>query len=162
MRSVNYLLVGAMLVSPLGTRVVFSEEFDVCGIESAMAFDEWQEWRKLTPVPIRSREHIDWVIIYVDDLARSSDLASTGAYAECAKVVKVHFSNARGTDILRLMLMAKMAAGFDPDHGDWWYGMYDGKAGTSVIEEGAIANCIVCHQRASDTDYIFASEVARP
>jgi len=28
-----------------------------------------------------------------------------------------------------------------------------------LIEEGAIANCIVCHQRASGTDYIFASGV---
>lgn len=155
------MLVGAMFAGCglLGARVATAGDFDVCGIESVMAFDEWQAWHKLTPAPIKSPEHIDWVIVYVDDLARASNLTTAGEYAECAKVVKVHFSDARGTGILRLMLMAKMAPGFDPDHGDWWYGMYDGKAGTSVIEEGAVANCIVCHQRAAGTDYIFAPDV---
>lgn len=59
------------------------------------------------------------------------------------------------------MLMVKMPAGFDPDNGDWWYGMYDKSVETSVIEQGIIVNCIACHNRASGTDYVFSTAVVR-
>jgi len=101
----------------------------------------------------------EWVNIYVDDLAKGSDLASAGQYTECAKIVKVHFTGASGTEVRWLMLMVKMPVGFDPDNGDWWYGYYDASVGTSVIEQGIIVNCIHCHEQASGTDYIFSKEV---
>jgi len=134
-----------------------AQDLDHCDISSAMAFEEWREWAAIFPEPYRSNANgqSDWVNIYVDGLTEAS---TTGEqFEECAKIAKIHYTNARGIQTRRLMLMVKMPSGFDPDHGDWWYAMYDTAVGTSVIEQGVIANCIKCHERASDTDYVFMS-----
>jgi hypothetical protein len=132
-----------------------AQDLDHCEISSAMAFEEWKEWRMIFPEPYRSNEHRDWVNIYVDGLTAAS--ATDEQFEECAKIAKVHFTNSSGIESYLLMLMVKMPSGFDPDHSDWWYGMYDTTVSTSVIEQGVIANCIKCHKRASNTDYVFMS-----
>jgi hypothetical protein len=50
--------------------------------------------------------------------------------------------------------MIKRNTGFDPDHGNWEY-FY--KELDSDIESGKIASCIECHQKAADTDHVFAT-----
>jgi hypothetical protein len=132
-----------------------AQDLDHCDISSAMAFEEWREWTVIFPEPYRSNEHRDWVNIYVDGLTAAS--ATGEQFEECAKIAKVHFKEYRRIESYLLMLMVKMPSDFDPDHGDWWYAMYDTTIGTSVIEQGVIANCIECHERASDTDYVFMS-----
>ncbi len=132
-------------------------DFDECGIDSAVAFEDWRIWNKTTPEPYLSSQHAnDWVTIYFDDLAKTADLVSTGKFAVCAKIGKVHFRSARGIVPRYLMLMVKMPAGFDPDHGDWWYGYYDISVGAALVEQGAIEGCIKCHKQASGMDYVFA------
>ena len=107
------------------------------------------------PEPYRSNEHRDWVNVYVDGLTAAS--ATEEQFEEGTKIAKVHFTDFRGIETYLLMLMVKMPGGFDPDHSDWWYGMYDTTVSTSVIEQGVIANCIECHKKASNTDYVFMS-----
>ena len=85
--------------------VTNAAEFDACGIESAMAFDDWQAWAKTSPQPYYSHQHAkDWVSVYFDDLAAGSPLQSTGQFSECAKIVKVHFADASATAVRHLML----------------------------------------------------------
>ena len=132
-----------------------AQDVDPCEISSAMAFEEWKEWTRIFPEPYYSSEHRNLVNVYVDGLTTVS--ATGEQFEECAKIAKVHFTGATGIETYLLMLMVKMPSGFDPDHGDWWYAMYDTTVGTSVIEQGVIANCIKCHERASDTDYVFMS-----
>ena len=130
-----------------------AQDLDHCDIISALAFEEWGEWTMIFPEPYRSNEHRDWVNVYVDGLTAAS--ATGDQFEECAKIAKVHFTDVRGIETYLLMLMVKMPGGFDTDHGDWWYAMYDTTVGTNVIEQGVIANCIKCHERASGTDYVF-------
>jgi len=153
-------LFSAFLLSfPLGSKVAFAAEFDECGIESSIAFEDWRQWAKTTPEPYFSREHGNrWVTIYFDDLAGISDQSDNGKFTVCAKIIKVHFTGVSGATPRKLFFMVKMRPGFDPDHGDWWYGNFNATAGAAMIEQGAVKACINCHQRASGTDYVFFKE----
>ena len=55
-----------------------------------------------------------------------------------------------------LTVMAKQPAGFDPEHGDWWYGRLevDGTA-TSSRFVGKVTFCIACHAGAGGGGYLF-------
>jgi len=156
-RLVYYLFIAVLPGYQLAQLDAIAAEFDECGIESSIAFEDWKQWAKTTPTPYFSREHGNrWVTIYFDDSAGAADQSTNEEFVECAKIVKVHFTGMSGTTPRKLFLMAKMPAGFDPDHGDWWYGNYNATAGAAMIEEGAVEACIACHQRASGLDYVFS------
>ena len=153
------ILISAFLLGDIyDMKVAIAGEFDECGIESSIAFEDWRDWEKTSPKPYRSGEHRSWATIYFDDQASTSDASTNGEFTVCAKIVKVHFSDISGATPRKLFLMAKMPAGFDPDHGDWWYGNYNATAGAAMIEQGVVEACIDCHQRASGTDYVFFKE----
>ena len=157
LRWLVYCLFSAVLLGQFGQLNVIAAEFDECGIESSIAFEDWRQWAKTTPEPYLSREHGNrWVTIYFDELADTSDKSSSGQFAVCAKIIKVHYFSERSRTLRKLFLMAKMPAGFDPDHGDWWYGNYNATAGAAMIEQGVVEACIDCHQRASGLDYVFS------
>ena len=61
-------------------------------------------------------------------------------------------------DVLKLTIMVKMPVGYDPDHGDWWYGMSSAD-GVRLSRRGKLTDCIACHQQAAETDYLFSREV---
>ena len=48
--------------------------------------------------------------------------------------------------------MIKRDAGYDPKNGDWEY-FYQDKEGK--LSSGRLKNCIECHQKAKQTDYVF-------
>ncbi len=50
--------------------------------------------------------------------------------------------------------MIKREEGYDPSNGDWEYFYFDT---IDNIESGRMSNCIECHARAKDTDYVFGS-----
>jgi hypothetical protein len=153
------LAASLLILFPLsGLQIAAALDFDECGIESTVSFEDWRGWSKTSPAPYRSGEHQSWATIYFDELAANSSQSTNGQFLPCAKIVKVHFTDDSGTSILKLFLMAKMTAGFDPDHGDWWYGNYDASIGAGMIEQGIVEGCISCHQRASDRDYVFFKE----
>jgi hypothetical protein len=54
--------------------------------------------------------------------------------------------------------MVKMPAGYDPEHNDWWWGMYD-KTGKIAEMSGKVQVCIECHQSLSSDDYVFSKAV---
>jgi len=161
MRRITCLLFSAILLSfPFGSKIANAAEFDKCGIESSIAFEDWKQWAKTTPEPYFSREHGSrWVTIHFDDLAGTPNRTNNEEFPVCAKIVKVHHFNEQSRKLRKLFLMAKMPAGFDPGHGDWWYGNYNAQGGIAMIEEGAIKACIACHQRASGLDYVFFKPV---
>ena len=156
-RKICFLFSAFLLSFPFGSELAIAAEFDDCDIESSIAFEDWRQWAKTTPEPYFSREHGNrWVTIYFDDLAGTSDQSGNGEFAVCAKIIKVHFTGISGDTPRKLFLMAKMPAGFDPDHGDWWYGNYNHTDGPAMIEQGAVDACIDCHKKASSLDYVFS------
>lgn len=55
-----------------------------------------------------------------------------------------------------LTVMVKQPTGYDPEHGDWWYGRLniDGGATASGLT-GKVTFCIACHAGAAERDYLF-------
>ena len=155
LRLAKYLLI---IFSLSSLQIATALGFDECNIESTIAFEDWREWNKTSISPYFSGEHRSWATIYFDELAAKSSQSTNGQFLPCSKIVKVHFTDISGTTTRKLFLMAKMSAGFDPDHGDWWYGNYDTSVGAGMIEQGAVEGCISCHQSAATLDYVFFKE----
>lgn len=153
-----FLLCGCDLVTPK-----MSLDLD-CASEIEKTFENWRYWTKVNPTPLLSEGHKDrgvapYVDVYVDDLAKTTYLAASAPYPECARIIKAKYTDETATKVVRLAIMVEMPAGYDPENNDWWYGRYDA-TGTQAISQGKMwSDCAYCHRRASDTDYLFSEEV---
>lgn len=126
-----------------------------CDLDGESVFEDWKQWAKLTPEPVRSHGHANsWVDIYADELARETYLSAGSPYPECAKVVKAQYFGKGAETVRKLTIMVKMPAGYDPDHADWWYGIAG--PGGSLKREGKLYECISCHRQVKQTDYMFS------
>ena len=124
-----------------------------------MKFEDWRQWTSVTSNPVRSKGHNNnWVGIYVDELAKATYLSASSPYPTCARIVKPIYTDKSGTNVRKLTIMVKMAPGYDPENGDWWYASSDA-TGTRVAPQGRLDGCIPCHKNASETDYLFSKEV---
>lgn len=149
------VLITMALVSPPATG-----ESLPCDVEDQSTFEDWKQWTKLTPEPVRSQGHSrNWVDIHVNERARDTYLAADSPYAECAMIVKPEFRDKSASSVRKLTLMVKMPAGYDPDHADWWYGAADPNG--EVIGGGKINSCIRCHRRVKETDYTFSRQLQK-
>jgi hypothetical protein len=130
-----------------------------CGSGEVMTFADWRAWTEVTDGFVQSEGHSNsWVRIYVDDLAERIYVTGSAPYPECARIVKSAYSDTEGTRFRGLTVMVKMPIGYDPENADWWYGKYD-ESGTKMLRQGKLFDCIICHQKASETDYLFSREV---
>jgi len=69
------------------------------------------------------------------------------------QVAKAHYPDMTGASVAVVMVMAKMQAGYDPDNGDWFYGIYD-PSGTKAMQSGKLEMCQDCHDTYDDQDYL--------
>lgn len=92
--------------------------------------------------------------VYVDEAANAPFDAKQGPYPEGARIVKPQFDSKSAEAPVNVTVMKKMASGYDPDNGDWYYGVYG--ADGSVLNEGKLEACIQCHTQAANQDYVFA------
>lgn len=84
---------------------------------------------------------------------RALSLGAIGDFPEGSMIVK-EMLDVEGTASV-LTVMAKQAAGYDPLHGDWWYGRFEVDGATEGRFVGRVAFCIACHQAAMGGDYLF-------
>jgi hypothetical protein len=97
--------------------------------------------------------------IYYNDAAAESVQAGTFPHAEGSTFVKETLEPT--TLHVAVITAMRKVAGFNPEGGDWQYGMFerqdDGSfAGGWMDVEGA-AMCMGCHVSAADQDYTFLS-----
>lgn len=129
----------------------------VCDAAQTPEFGDYAVWTLVNDHPIPGHE--TQVNIYVDDLSKDIYLSASGAtFPTCARIVKTHLLSATSDEITAVTVMAKMPAGYDPAHNDWWWGMFtpDGK---TALMSGKVSVCIDCHEDAADADYVFSSKV---
>ena len=128
-----------------------------CSADTTPNFTDYAAWTKVNSTPIRGHELS--VDVYVDDLAEEIYLAGSGeVFPVCATIVKTHLVSATSDLITAVTVMVKMPAGYDPEHNDWWWGMYD-KEGTTAQMSGKVQVCIDCHQPQAEADYVFSQAV---
>jgi len=122
----------------------------------SLDFTNWREWYQLNEQPIEGHEV--WVTVHLDEVAREPYSHAAVLMPECSRIVKAHLVSRSSPVVSRVTVMVKMPAGYDPEHGDWWYGMYDPE-GKIPEMQGRVEVCIACHQGAAHADFLFAGPV---
>jgi hypothetical protein len=120
-------------------------------------FSSWRSWRKVNAKRFLSKGHGGkWVDVYVEE--KHADRYLNRNDPEPApvgmRIVKVGYRDEAGTAFEALTAMAKMQAGYDPTHADWWYGVLSEDARTARTQ-GKIEMCIHCHEEGEHTHFLF-------
>jgi hypothetical protein len=64
-------------------------------------------------------------------------------------------------EVASLTVMYKKPPGYDPSHGDWWYGrLHPNGEPTDPAYVGKVDFCMGCHAAAAATDYAFGVDRA--
>jgi hypothetical protein len=96
-----------------------------------------------------------YVAIYVNAKGRESYLSETpGKFAEGTVIVKEKLRNQDAAKPEELGVMVKMQKGFDREAGDWQFLFVD-KDKELTKTRSQLTNCIECHRRQADKDYVF-------
>lgn len=137
------------------------DESKTCIPEESLDFTAWKSWTRINPKTQLSAGHSNvWVAIYVNKLAKGIYINSRGPYPPCAKIAKASYKDRENKQFIDLTAMFKMPAGYDSNNNDWWYATYDQTA-NHAEEKGRLANCITCHEKAEQTDFLFSKEVMK-
>lgn len=112
-------------------------------------YDTWGRPAGWAATPVLSANHMGAYVIRYDD-ATLAAWSGTGEAPDGAISVKEEYSDEAGTTLTGITVMQKVA-GYDPDHGDWFWAKYmpDGTVGMS----GKVDMCYGCHA-AAPQDYL--------
>ena len=150
MKSVLLLLIlSTMIMLDLSASQINKSEF---------TFPRWKSLHKLNTEALKSDAHSAWFDLYVNRLAKKAYVEKLSLYPVGSLVMKPHYSNEERSGIAKLTIMLKMKKGYDTEHGDWWYGVYD-ETGMKGSYQGKIKSCIKCHTQVKETDYMFSESV---
>lgn len=101
--------------------------------------------------------------IYVDEVAAETVNSSTFPYAEGSTLIKERMDPS--TLVVTTLYTMRKTAGFDPDNGDWQYGVLEredsGAFTGGWMDLEASSGCVGCHKGAADTDYTFLSYLGK-
>ena len=118
----------------------------------------WESWTKVNAEPFVSKGHKKpWVNVYVPAEHSASYAALAGEMPQGFAVVKSVHEDVNGAagDVAMLTVMAKMGSDYDPENGNWYYGVLS-KDGSKAMKEGKIEMCIGCHS--TGEDYLFGAK----
>jgi hypothetical protein len=127
-------------------------------VEGNMTFVGWEKETMINSDPLDSDAHNAFIDIYVNDLAKETYLKASSPYPVGARVYKPLYPDENRSECSKLVVMVKMAQGYDPQNNDWWYGVTD-ETGSDIYYQGRIRSCIDCHRTAAATDYMFSKSV---
>lgn len=77
-------------------------------------------------------------------------------YPYAAGTVSIKESHGAEAESINRLYVMKKVPGYDPEHGDWFYGVMSTEGVPS--QKGKVQFCISCHQGAQDKDYLFGFE----
>jgi hypothetical protein len=144
------LVIAACRTAPRAPR-----ELPVTGAIAEHDVSAWPGWPRANPTRFLSKGHgFLWVDVHLaaehlDDYQALNVTPPAGF-----TVVKVGYEKASGGEPLGLTVMAKMPPGYDPENGDWYYGVL-GADGRRATSQGKLAPCLGCHRHADKRDHLF-------
>jgi len=122
----------------------------------AVTCDGWAAWPQINDETFQSEGHQKaWVDVHVDAPFADAYRAGVIPMPVGMRIVKPAHAAASGApgEVTGLTVMAKMEPGYDPENGDWFYGVYD-PTGTVAKKQGKLEMCIGCHGQWSGRDYL--------
>jgi len=123
-----------------------------------LSFEDWQDLPKLNAHRLESTSHKAYIDIHINKLGIKAYVEQLDEFPVGTQIIKPLFSTKTSKKIHKLAIMVKKEKGFDTEHGDWWYGVYDAK-GKEAWHQGKIHSCIKCHETVKETDYLFSEKV---
>lgn len=152
------VLVGAILL----TGITVLAQGVGAGIPAEVA-DYWTWERANAQKSFEASAHPEAKDIYINEAAGPSVHDGTFPHADGSIFVKETLDAA--TLQVSVLTAMRKVSGFNPDGGDWQYGMFERQEDGSFMGgwmdvEGA-AMCMGCHVGASDSDFTFLSYLAR-
>lgn len=118
----------------------------------------WRSWTKVSNARFVSKGHgKKWVDVYVEPQFVEAYMSGGAAMPAGMRVVKAGYADEAGTKFEALTVMGKMPAGYDPEHGDWYYGVL-AEDGVTAKMQGKLETCIDCHSQADARDYLFGTD----
>jgi len=118
----------------------------------------WSSWTKVNAAPFESKGHkAPFANVYVQPEQAATYAALAGEMPEGFAVVKSIHKDAGGSagDVKMITVMAKMGSDYDPDNGNWYYGVLSAD-GSKAMKEGKLEMCSNCHS--TGKDYLFGTK----
>ena len=126
--------------------------------KNQFTFPRWKSLHKLNTEVLESDAHRAWFDLYVNTVAKKAYTEKLSLFPVGSLVLKTHYSDEERSGIAKLGIMLKMKKGYDAEHGDWWYGVYD-ETLMKGSYQGKIKSCIKCHMQVKETDYMFSESM---
>jgi len=119
------------------------------------------DWIRLNPQPnFIESAHPTVKDVFVNEVGADAALTRSFPFPEGSELVKA----STGEDLSVFVVTAmRKVAGFDPDNGDWQYGMFergeDGEFMGMWADVGSEMHtmCVTCHTGAAANDFVFLS-----
>lgn len=127
-------------------------------------FADYFTWERANPQKdLEKSAHPLIKDIYIDKTAAETVASSAFPYAEGSTLIKERMDPAT-LSVTTLYTMRK-TAGFDPQNGNWQYGVLERENTGAFIGGWMSAEnagmCVGCHVSAKDTDYTFLSYLGK-
>jgi cytochrome c553 len=116
----------------------------------------WPSWPRINEATFVSKGHGKaWVDVHVDPAFVDAYRAGAAPMPVGIRVVKAAHDDVEGSpgEVTGVTAMTKMEPGYDPENGDWFYGVYD-PSGTVPKRQGKLAACIGCHDQWPERDHL--------
>lgn len=147
-----------LLLLILSTMMILDLSASQIDHKNEFIFPGWKSLHKLNTEVLESHAHRAWFDLYVNTLAKKAYTEKLSLFPVGSLVLKTHYLDAKRSGIAKLGIMLKMKNGYDAEHGDWWYGVYD-ETGMKGSYQGKIKSCIKCHMQVKETDYMFSESM---
>ena len=128
-------------------------------LQDANYQENWQLWPDKGTFYTGQEPHGMLLTTYLNDVALEALRGSATVLPEGAVVVKENYTP--DSTLAAVTVMYKAAAGYNPDHNDWFFSKHlpDGSLDqmNGMALEGRLDGCQNCHGAQSANDYIFTS-----
>ena len=116
-------------------------------------YKKWDTWPGKSIMIKGTEPHGDFVTIYLNDKAAESVKTQKGM-ANNSVILQENYNRSKELSAVTVMYKVK---GYNPEGGDWFWVKYDYRL--KVISEGKVYDCIGCHSKAKNNDYVLIGTV---
>ncbi|MDD5772957.1 MAG: cytochrome P460 family protein [bacterium] len=116
-------------------------------------YTNWEMWPGKEKLYAGKEPHGSFLTLYVNKIALDS-LTEKKDMQDGAMIVKENYSADKKLMAITVMYKVK---GFDPAAGDWLWIKYD--PAFEILAEGKVKECIDCHSKAKNADYIMTEKI---
>lgn len=125
----------------------------------AIADDTYKDWSlfpNASPDLYPSNQHNgDYVRSYMNDVAADALSSFSGEFPAGSILVKEQYADAEGKTLNGHTVMWKRA-GYDAEHGDWYWVAFTG-AGATTSHDGMASYCYECHAAVEANDWVYTA-----